>query len=195
MQIQLKILTLLILTLTGNLLVAGDWDADISAIPKLGQALPADVVDKLSMHVFPDGQGLPAGSGSVQQGAILYKQQCLLCHGLDGLGGSAEALAGAEMKLTSEWPEKTIGTYWPYATTLFDFIRRSMPMNAPGSLSDDEVYALTAYLLFLNDIVVVDTVLDKVSLMQVKMNNADGFINIYETIQHPLSDNIVKPLP
>ena len=184
MQIQFKILTLLILTLTGNLLVANDWDADHAALPKLGQALPTEAIEKLSIHVFPDGQGLPAGSGSVKQGATLYQQQCLLCHGPDGLGGSAEALAGAEMQLTSEWPEKTIGSYWPYATTLFDFIRRSMPMNAPGSLSNNEVYALTAYLLFLNDLIIADTVLDKMSLMRIQMDNTDGFINIYEAKKH-----------
>ncbi|SMN11266.1 Sulfite dehydrogenase cytochrome subunit SoxD [uncultured Candidatus Thioglobus sp.] len=177
------------------MLLAGDWDADPSAIPRLGQPLSADAVAKLAIHVFPDGEGLPAGSGSVQQGAVLYQQKCLLCHGPDGLGGSAEALAGAEMGLTSEWPEKTIGSFWPYATTLFDFIRRSMPMNAPASLSDNEVYALTAYLLFLNNIVIADTVLDKVSLMQVQMNNADGFINLYETTARRLPHSIVKPVP
>ena len=84
------------------------------------------------------------------------------------------------MGLTGEWPEKTIGTLWPYATTLFDFTRRSMPMTAPGSLSNDEAYALTAYLLYLNGIVDVGVMLNKETLMQVKMPNVDGFINVYE---------------
>lgn len=96
------------------------------------------------------------------------------------MGDSAEPLAGAEMGLTDEWPEKTIGTYWPYATTLFDFTRRSMPMTEPGSLNDNETYALTAYLLYLNNIVAEDAVLNKETLMQVKMPNVDGFINVYE---------------
>ncbi len=148
--------------------------------PGLGQPATAEEVAALSINVFPDGNGLPEGSGSVAQGASLYQSRCIVCHGASGLGGSAEPLAGAEMGLTGEWPEKTIGTLWPYATTLFDFTRRSMPMTAPGSLSDDESYALTAYLLYLNGIVDEDTVLNKETLTQVKMPNVDGFINVYE---------------
>lgn len=148
--------------------------------PRLGEPLSAQTEALLSINVFADGWGLPEGSGSVVQGATLYQAKCLSCHGSNGQGGSAEPLAGAEMGLTDEWPQKTIGTLWPYATTLFDFIRRSMPMTAPGSLSDNETYALSAYLLFLNDIVAEDVELDRISLPQIKMPNADGFINVYE---------------
>jgi len=173
--------------LTGSVLATGK-DNQKGSVPEgyipegpgLGQPAMADEVAALSINVFPDGRGLPEGSGSVMRGASIYQSRCIVCHGANGLGGSADPLAGAEMGLTGEWPEKTIGTLWPYATTLFDFTRRSMPMTAPGSLSNDESYALTAYLLYLNGIVDEDVVLNKETLMQVKMPNVDGFINVYE---------------
>ncbi len=173
--------------LTGSVLAIGK-DNQKGSVPEgyipegpgLGQPATVEEVAALSINVFPDGKGLPGGSGSVAQGASIYQSRCIVCHGASGLGGSAEPLAGADMGLTGEWPEKTIGTLWPYATTLFDFTRRSMPMTAPGSLSDDESYALTAYLLYLNGIVDEDAVLNKETLMQVKMPNVDGFINVYE---------------
>lgn len=173
-----RILAVLILTLTGSVYAADD-QGNVAEGPRLGQpATPAEVA-AMAVNIFPDGKGLPDGNGSVTQGAGLYQTKCIVCHGAGGLGGSAEPLAGAEMSLTSKWPQKTIGTLWPYATTLFDFVRRSMPMTAPGTLSDDETYALTAYLLYLNGIVAEDAVLDKENLAQVKMPNVDGFINIY----------------
>ena len=178
-----KILAVSILTLIGSVSTAEDQRSATLEGPALGQLATPKEVAALSMNVFPDGRGLPDGSGSVTQGASLYQSMCITCHGTGGKGGSAEPLAGAEMGLTGEWPEKTIGTLWPYATTLFDFMRRSMPMTAPGSLTDDETYALTAYLLYLNNIVTEDTVFDKKKLMQVKMPNENGFINIYEQEQ------------
>ena len=174
-----KILALSILTLIGSVCAAEDQRSATLEGPGLGQPATLEEVAALSMNVFPDGRGLPDGSGSVIQGASLYQSKCIMCHGAYGKGGSAEPLAGAEMGLTGEWPEKTIGTLWPYATTVFDFTRRSMPMTAPGSLSNDETYALTAYLLYLNEIVTEDVVLNKETLMQVKMPNVDGFIDIY----------------
>ena len=131
--------------------------------------------------VMPDGEGLPAGSGSVAEGKKVYQGQCLSCHGPLGQGASADQLAGAKMALTDDWPEKTVGNYWPYATTLFDFTRRSMPMQRPGSLSNDEVYAVTAYVLYLNAIIEKDSVLDAKSLLKVKMPNQNGFIDIYQS--------------
>jgi S-disulfanyl-L-cysteine oxidoreductase SoxD len=175
-----KVLAVSILTLIGSVYAAEDMQKMVPEGPGLGQPARPEEVAALSINVFPDGTGLPEGSGSVTQGASIYQTSCIVCHGANGSGGSAEPLAGAEMGLTGEWPEKTIGTLWPYATTLFDFTRRSMPMTAPGSLSNDETYALTAYLLYLNAIIAEDAVLDKETLMQVKMPNADGFINIYE---------------
>lgn len=182
----LNILAALVLMLAGNIAVAELQSIDrqntaITEGANAGQLATAKELAQRSGNVFPDGSGLPDGSGSVTQGETLYQAQCVVCHGVDGIGGSAEPLAGAQMQLTDEWPEKTIGTYWPYATTLFDFVRRSMPMTAPGSLSNNETYAVTAYLLFMNGIISKDTVLDKSSLTQVKMPNVDGFIDIYQT--------------
>jgi len=178
-----KILIISVLTLTGSVVATEDQQKTVPEGPNLGQPATAEEVAALSINVFPDGRGLPEGSGSVTQGAKVYQSKCIICHGGGGLGGSAEPLAGAEMGLTGEWPEKTIGTLWPLATTLFDFTQRSMPMTAPGSLSNDETYAVTAYLLYLNDIVAEDVVLNKKTIMQVQMPNADGFINIYEQEQ------------
>jgi cytochrome c len=138
-------------------------------------ASPADVAAR-SLNVFPDGKGLPDGRGSASEGKALYAERCASCHGTAGTGGSAEELAGG--RLDGPSPDKTIGTYWPYATTVFDFVRRSMPLDAPGSLSDDQVYAVTAYLLNLNGIIDERAEMNAASLPQVKMPNRDGFIAI-----------------
>lgn len=148
--------------------------------PKLGKHASSDQISAWQISVKPDGSGLPAGQGTVYEGGIIYKEKCQSCHGPSGQGASADQLAGASMNLTDEWPEKTIGSYWPFATTLFDFNRRSMPMQAPGSLSDNEVYAVTAYLLFLNGIIKEKEVMNAKSLMKVRMPNHDGFINVYK---------------
>lgn len=102
------------------------------------------------------------------------------CHGLDGTGDSADELAGAAHSLTDNPPDKTMGTYWPYATTIFDFIRRSMPLNALGVLNNNELYAITAYLLHLNGIIDEEKGINANTLPKVKMPNRDGFINIYQ---------------
>ncbi len=179
-----KILIISVLTLTGSVYATNAANQNQKGViqegPELGQTATAEEVVALSINIFPDGRGLPEGSGSVTQGASIYQSKCIVCHGASGSGGSAEPLAGAEMSLTGEWPEKTIGTLWPYATTLFDFTRRSMPMTAPGSLTNEETYALTAYLLYLNNIVAEDAVMNKETILQVKMPNVNGFINIYE---------------
>lgn len=147
--------------------------------PGLGQPAPRALIEAWDIDVMPDGTGLPPGRGGVHDGERLYRAHCMACHGEGGLGDSGDQLAGAKMTLTDEWPEKTIGTYWPYATTLFDFIRRAKPMAAPGSLGNDEVYALTAYLLYLNGIVGAGTVLDAGSLPRVAMPNRAGFIDAW----------------
>lgn len=154
--------------------------ADLKPGPGLGQPVSKQEIARWDIGVMPDGEGLPSGRGSVTQGKSIYANKCLGCHGEGGLGNSGEQLAGAVHTLTDEWPEKTIGTYWPYATTLFDFTRRAMPMTEPGSLSNEEVYALVAYLLYLNGIVEEDTVMNAETLKKIKMPNVDGFINVYE---------------
>ncbi len=146
--------------------------------PKLGQPLSPAVSAGLIANVFPDGRGLPAGRGTAAEGAPLFKAHCAACHGEGGRGATAEELAGGSEPLTSASPDKTIGLYWPYATTLFDLIRRGMPMQAPGSLSDDEVYAITAYLLHANGLIGERDVIDRDVLPRVRMPNREGFVGV-----------------
>lgn len=148
--------------------------------PDLGESVSSEEIAKWDISVFPDGEGLPKGEGSVTQGEKVYQKKCIACHGENGLGATADQLAGAQMSLDSEYPEQTIGSYWPYATTVFDVVRRSMPMTAPGSLSNDEVYAVTAYLLYLNNLIDKNDVMNATTLPKVKMPNEDGFIDVYE---------------
>lgn len=147
-------------------------------VPAFGKPATAGEIAAHDTFVFPDGTGLPAGRGDVATGAALYRTHCVICHGPGGRGGPGGELAGASEPLTSDTPDQTIGTYWPYATTLFDFIRRAMPLHAPGSLTNDEVYALCAYLLAENGIITADTELDAAGLAAIVMPNRDGFIRI-----------------
>ncbi|MCG8325704.1 MAG: cytochrome c [Thiotrichales bacterium] len=162
------------------LVVSNQVHAEPPQGPGLGQAITKQEIARWDIGVMPDGTGLPPGQGTVNEGKTLYENKCISCHGENGLGNSGDQLAGAIHALTDEYPEKTIGTYWPYATTLFDFTRRSMPMTLPGSLSNDETYALVAYMLYLNGIVTEDTVMNAKVLREIKMPNRDGFINVYE---------------
>ena len=148
--------------------------------PNLGEPADSRAVASLDWSIMPDGAGLPEGSGTAEQGRVIYDRLCLSCHGPGGLGDSGDQLAGAQMQLTDEYPEKTIGTFWPYAPTLFDFIRRSKPMMQPGNLTDSEVYALTAYLLYLNEIIPEDREMNAATLAGVKMPNRDGFIQVLD---------------
>ena len=146
--------------------------------PRLGQVLSPNEAAATSIHVFPDGKGLPHGGGSVIEGKKLYEEKCASCHGNNGSGGSAEELQGRS-PLSGEHPDKTIGNYWPYATTIFDYIRRAMPINAPRSLDNDQVYALTAYLLFINGIISENTKIDAQTLPSIRMPNQDGFVRMW----------------
>jgi len=124
-----------------------------------------------------DGVGLPAGKGTVERGAEVYAEQCAACHGTFGEGeGRFPKLVGGAGTLRHDRPELTVGSYWPFAPTLWDYINRAMPMPAPHTLSADDVYALTAYILNLNDIVQGDFVADRESLPKVKMPNRDSFL-------------------
>ena len=124
---------------------------------------------------MPDGTGLPQGSGTAAQGAVVYAQKCVACHGENARGGLAVLLIGGPPKASLDGG-KTIANYWPYATTLFDVIRRAMPYQAPGSLTGAEVYALTAYLLAGNKLIGEADVIDAQTLPKVKMPNVDNFI-------------------
>ena len=145
--------------------------------PALGVPASAEEIAAMDISVGPDGAGLPTGSGTPKQGAEVYAAKCIMCHGPEGANGVNDRLAGGQGTLTSATPVKTIGSYWPYATTVFDYVRRAMPYPAPHSLSDAEAYAVTAYLLHVNGIIGADEVMDAKSLPKVKMPNQAGFIS------------------
>jgi S-disulfanyl-L-cysteine oxidoreductase SoxD len=149
----------------------------LSQSPNLGRAANGEEIAAWDISVAPNGTGLPPGSGSVKQGAAIYAAKCQACHGANGAGKPVDALAGGMGTLASNNPVRTVGSYWPYATTLFDYVRRAMPSTAPGSLTNDEIYALSAYILSLDGIVPADAVMSAHTLPQVKMPNRDGFID------------------
>jgi cytochrome c len=138
-------------------------------------ATPAQVA-AWNIDVAPDGRNLPAGSGSVAHGRAVYAAQCAACHGANGEGGLGDKLVGGQGTLATPTPVKTVGSYWPYATTLFDYIRRAMPLTAPQSLPTEDVYAVAGYVLFLNGLVAENAVIDAKALTALKMPNRDGFI-------------------
>lgn len=157
-------------------LASAAWAAGVPS-PNLGQTPSAEQLADIDISIPPDGRGLPAGSGSVAQGAMIYAAKCQACHGANGVGGPNDRLTGGIGSLTSPKPVKTVASFWPYATTVFDYNRRAMPLTAPQSLTNDETYALTAYLLSVDGIVPKEAVLDARSLPQVKMPNRDGFVS------------------
>lgn len=157
------------------LLVFATAAARADESPRLGESVDAQQLEAIDFTILPDGSGLPAGAGDAVLGARVYQQHCLACHGEGGQGGINDALVGGLGSLTGSQPIKTVGSFWPYATTIFDYVRRAMPLPTPGVLSDDETYAVTAYLLFLNGVVEEDTVLNAESLPAVKMPNRDNF--------------------
>jgi cytochrome c len=149
--------------------------------PRFGQPIAPDDLAPWDISIGPDGVGLPAGSGTPAQGATVFAERgCALCHGERGSGGPSGALVGGgPLNTTDRDPVKLIGNYWPYATTIFDYTRRAMPWNQPKTLSNDEVYALTAYILALNKIIGENDVMNAETLPKVRMPNRDGFISKY----------------
>lgn len=143
--------------------------------PGLGKPVTPDDLKAWDITIFPDGTGLPAGSGTALQGAPIFAAKCAACHGEGGTGGVGGTLTPGPARATLDGG-KSIANFWPYSTTIFDFVRRAMPYNAPHSLSDNEVYALTAYLLNLNKIIGPNDVMNKDSLPKVKLPNAGKFI-------------------
>jgi S-disulfanyl-L-cysteine oxidoreductase SoxD len=152
--------------------------------PKFGMPASPEEIARYDISIPPSGAGLPKGSGTAREGAKVYEQKCQACHGAKGAGKPADALAGGQGTLASKAPQRTVGSYWPYATTLFDYVRRAMPMTAPLSLSDDETYAVSAYLLYLNGIVGEDAAMNAQTLPQVKMPNRDGFVKEWPPQAH-----------
>lgn len=142
---------------------------------QIGRKATEGEVAPWAIDVFPNGTGLPAGKGSVAEGKAVYEARCAACHGLKGEGTIADRLVGGIDTLKSGKPVKTLGSYWPYATTAYDYIYRAMPYDSPKSLTTNEVYAVVAYLLFMNNIVDASTTLDAASLPKVAMPNKAGF--------------------
>jgi len=146
---------------------------------EFGTRATAAEIAKINIDAMPDGRGLPKGSGTYAAGKKVYETKCAACHGAD-LGGVKEtggaALIGGRGSLTSGSPNKTIESYWPYASTVFDYVNRAMPFNAPGSLSSDEVYSVVAYILGEANIFDKSATLDAKSLPRIEMPNKDGFV-------------------
>jgi len=130
----------------------------------------------MDITVTPDGHGLPPGSGTAAAGKAIYAARCVTCHGATGKEGPQDVLVGGGGTLAAPKPLKTVGSYWPYSTIVFDYVRRAMPFDHPGTLPADEVYAVTAYVLYLNGIVGEHDVIDQATLPKVKMPNRDGFV-------------------
>lgn len=141
----------------------------------IGRPATAAEIAGWDIDARADGQGLPPGRGSVRDGREVYAEVCAACHGQNGEGKPADQLVGGFGTLPTAKPVRTVGSYWPYATTLFDYIRRAMPFNAPQSLTNNQVYAVSAYILYLNKIIPEDAVLDAESLSSVVMPNRNGF--------------------
>ncbi len=141
-----------------------------------GQVATEVEVHAWDIDIAPDGAGLPPGQGTVQKGRQVFLQKCAVCHGPTGREGPMNRLVGGQGTLNTSNPLKTVGSYWPYSTTLFDYIRRAMPFTAPQSLSADEVYSLVAWILYQNEIISEGAVMNAKTLPTVRMPNGDGFV-------------------
>lgn len=159
---------LLLFALGAGLAIAADG-------PGLGKPISESDLKPWDISISPDGTGLPPGRGTPAQGARIFAEKCAACHGENGKGGRNAALVGGE-PVTRMDSVKTIANFWPYATTIFDFTRRAMPWQSPRTLTDDEVYALTAYIFALNKLIGEKDVMDAKTLPKVRMPNRDGFI-------------------
>lgn len=172
------------MAIAGMLWVSGTaWATDAQSLPiiGLGRGMPAEEVERYAITVFPDGRNLPPGQGSVAQGARLYQMHCVACHGASGMEGPAARLTGKDGWIAWSDPFRplrvrkyplhvlSVGAMWPYATSVFDYVRRAMPPHAPKSLSNDEVYAITAQLLFMNGLLDRSAVVNQQNLPQVVM--------------------------
>ena len=147
----------------------------------IGRTATPDEIKKIDIDVMPDGRGLPDGNGTVVEGAKIYAAKCASCHGATGQGGSAERLVDRESGKNWDFATnpklvKTVGNYWPYATTLYDYTNRAMPFMQPGTLTSDETYSLVAHILALNKIVPEDAVMDRTTLPRVVMPSRDRFV-------------------
>jgi mono/diheme cytochrome c family protein len=145
--------------------------------PNLGRVATPEEAAAWDISISPDGAGLPPGSGTARQGEAVYLEKCLGCHGERGAGKPSDQLAGGQGTLgPGQAPVKTVGSFWPYATTVFDYVRRAMPLNESKSLTNDETYAVVAYILQINGVIGENDTIDARTLPAVRMPNRDGFV-------------------
>jgi mono/diheme cytochrome c family protein len=168
--------TLKFVFVAAALLLATTATVSRAETPHLGKPLDEAAIANWDISILPDGTGLPKGSGTSAQGAAIFAEKCSACHGDNAKGGVAAALVDDRKLAGISASQKTIKNFWPYATTIFDFIRRAMPFTAPRSLGDDEVYALTAYILAENKLIGANDTMNAETLPKVKMPNRDNFI-------------------
>jgi len=152
------------------------WSAEDVGTQGIGRLATEEDIRAWNIDVSPTGEGLPPGKGTVKQGSQVFAAKCAACHGPTGVEGPKDKLVGGQNTLATPQPIKTIGSYWPYATTLYDYIYRAMPFPAPQSLTPDEVYSVIAWLLFQNQIIAEEAVIDAQTLPKVQMPNRNGFI-------------------
>src|SRR6476469_8711936 len=171
------------MSMRNALLIATSGLAMVSAVtfaaesPNLGRAATPEEIASWDISIGPDGVGLPPGSGTPKQGEAVYAAKCIACHGEKGAGKPNDQLVGGQGTLSGDKaPVKTVGSFWPYATTVFDYVGRAMPYNESKSLTNDDLYAVVAYILNLNGIIADNETMDAQTLRQVKMPNRDGFM-------------------
>jgi S-disulfanyl-L-cysteine oxidoreductase SoxD len=163
--------------LAASLLLATTAGVSRAETPHLGKPIDEAAIANWDISILPDGTGLPKGSGTPAQGAPIFAEKCAACHGDNGKGGGAAAALVDDRQINGiSASQKTIKNFWPYATTIFDFVRRAMPFQMPHSLTDDEVYALTAYILAENKLIGANDAMNAETLPKVKMPNRDNFI-------------------
>lgn len=167
-RLGLAILTVLTLGLPAHAQAQGHYG--------IGRTATAAEIAGWNIDIGRDGSNLPPGSGSVGHGREVFDQQCAACHGAKGEGGIGDQLVGGQGTIATPKPVRTVGSYWPYAPTLFDYIRRAMPLNAPQSLGNEDVYAVSAYILNLNGLLAADATLDAKTLAAIKMPNRNMFV-------------------
>ena len=164
-------------TLAASLWLATTAGVALAETPNLGTPIDEAAIAAWDISILPDGTGLPKGSGTPAQGAVIFAEKCAACHGNNGKGGGPAAALVSDQKLAGiSAAQKTIKNFWPYSTTIFDFIRRAMPFQMPRSLTDDEVYALTAYILAENKLIGGSDMMNAQTLPKVQMPNRDNFI-------------------
>ena len=174
-----KLSLLCLFLICGQYSLAAD-DIFSDKAPMLGKSMSVSAVNDVDFVILPSGDGLPEGSGTVDKGTQLFNIHCMACHGEEAQGGINGDLVGGHGTINGSIPKKTVGSYWPYATILFDYIRRAMPYQTPGSLKNDEIYALSAYILFLNNIIEKQDIMNAKTLVTVKMPNRDNFVWAYK---------------